>query len=383
MAMSLAFILTSTGLVYYLTLPPSSPPYIPPEPLITTPHAHIKINGDANFSATALLKGWSGDGSPENPYIINGLEIDLGGEPGNCIHIRNTRISFTISNSILTGAGAWSSLTSPFEGGTGILLENVTHGELANNICSSNDKFGISLHFSNSIIIIGNTANNNFAGIRLTESSKNTISGNTALYNGINGIWVTNGNNNTITTNLLNDNEQGITLAGHNNIITGNIANNNSDDGIGIDDGTNNIISGNTACNNSDYGLGLHRGSNNIITENTANNNDEEGIFLDQSDSNTISSNTVLNNWIGIALYDSYFNTVVNNICLNNTEQDILQEFYPREDDSDDPNDPDDPEVPEVHVLLLIGSVVYIGLIVVTLLGGMWIVHKRVSKEGN
>ena len=127
----------------------------------------------------------------------------------------------------------------------------------------------------------------------------------------------------------------------------------------------------------------MDHSDSNIITENTANNNDEEGIFLDQSDSNTISSNTVLNNWIGIALYDSYFNTVVNNICLNNTEQDILQEFYPREDDSDDPNDPDDPEVPEVHVLLLIGSVVYIGLIVVTLLGGMWIVHKRVSKEGN
>ncbi|MFX1300436.1 MAG: nitrous oxide reductase family maturation protein NosD [Promethearchaeota archaeon] len=394
--------MTSTVLVYYLMLPPPSPPYVPPdipsEPLITTPLAYIEINGDAKFSTTALLEGWPGDGSPENPYIIDGLEIDLGGENSHGIVIRNTRASFTISNCNFTGAGASSSWNSRLEV-AGILLENVTHAELVNNICSSNDEFGISLRFSNSNTITGNTANNNWAGIRLTESSNNNISGNTALYNGINGIWVTNGNSNTIAANLLNDNEQGITLAGHNNIITGNIANNNHDDGIGIDDGTNNIISGNTACYNIDYGLGLHGGSNNIITENTANNNDQEGIFLTQSDSNIISSNTIHNNRIGISLeeseynivenntcnsndvgiylLDSYSNIVVNNTYLNNT-QDILKEFQRRD------YDPEDPEVPEVpEVLLLIESVVYIGLIVVTLLGGMWIVHKRVSKEGN
>ncbi|MHA2302672.1 MAG: hypothetical protein ACXACD_17130, partial [Candidatus Thorarchaeota archaeon] len=108
MAVGLSFILT-TSLMYYLMLPPALPPSPlpipqPPTPLQLTPHSNITIDGDANFSATALLEGWPGDGSPENPYIIDGLDIDLGGGVGHCISISNTRVNFTISNCTLTGA---------------------------------------------------------------------------------------------------------------------------------------------------------------------------------------------------------------------------------------------------------------------------------------
>jgi parallel beta-helix repeat protein len=104
-----------------------------------TPHGHITINGDANFSDTALLEGWPGDGSPENPFIIDGLDIDLGGAVGDCISISNTQVSFTISNCTLTDADAYL--------GAGIYLENVTNGELVNNTCSSN-RVGIYLRDS-------------------------------------------------------------------------------------------------------------------------------------------------------------------------------------------------------------------------------------------
>ncbi|MFW9803444.1 MAG: right-handed parallel beta-helix repeat-containing protein [Candidatus Thorarchaeota archaeon] len=275
-AASLTFILTAAGLAYYWMQPP---PYLPPLPIQSIPHDVMEIDGDANFAATALLEGWPGDGSPANPYIIEGLEIAFGGAAGNCISIRNTRVSFTIRNCNLTGARGWSSKID----GAGIFLENVTNGKLANNICSNNS---------------------------------------------MNGIRVVTGNNNAIVANLLNDNGQGITLEGHNNIIAGNIANNNDDDGIGIDDGTGNIMSGNIAFNNSDYGLGLHRGSNNIIAENTANSNSQEGIFLTQSNSNTISSNSVHNNSIGISLDGSDYNTVENNTCNNNDYDILLKESY-------------------------------------------------------
>ena len=71
-----------------------------------TPHGPIAIDGDANFSDKALLEGWNGDGSPENPYLVDGYDIDLSGEVGHCISISNTRVSFTISNCNLTGGCA-------------------------------------------------------------------------------------------------------------------------------------------------------------------------------------------------------------------------------------------------------------------------------------
>ncbi|MHA2241182.1 MAG: NosD domain-containing protein, partial [Candidatus Thorarchaeota archaeon] len=135
--------------------------------LAGTPHGPIAIDGDANFSDTALLEGWDGDGSPENPYLIDGLDIDLGVYDEFCISISNTNASFTISNCNLTGAGV------------GIYLENVTNGELVNNTCKRSD-IGISLWNSNSNTVANNTCNSNKDwGICLEESYSNTVANNT------------------------------------------------------------------------------------------------------------------------------------------------------------------------------------------------------------
>jgi hypothetical protein len=37
-------------------------------------HGPIAIDGDANFSATALAEDWSGDGSAQDPYIIENYD---------------------------------------------------------------------------------------------------------------------------------------------------------------------------------------------------------------------------------------------------------------------------------------------------------------------
>ena len=109
MAVSLTLILTTSGLAYYLMQPTIiggiPDPWEGPEVLI--PHGAIAIDGDADFTATALLEGWPGDGSPEDPYIIDGLDIDLTiTTPAlHCISISNTRVSFIISTCNLTGAG--------------------------------------------------------------------------------------------------------------------------------------------------------------------------------------------------------------------------------------------------------------------------------------
>ena len=56
------------------------------------PHEHIAIDGDTNFSATALAEGWSGDGSAQDPYIIENYDISYSPFPEICIKIVNTRL---------------------------------------------------------------------------------------------------------------------------------------------------------------------------------------------------------------------------------------------------------------------------------------------------
>ncbi len=57
------------------------------------PHDPIRINSNAEFASMAGFEGWAGDGSPENPYIIEGYDINGSGY-GYCIYIGNTTMFF-------------------------------------------------------------------------------------------------------------------------------------------------------------------------------------------------------------------------------------------------------------------------------------------------
>jgi len=171
--------------------------------LAGTAHGPITIDGDANFSDTALLEGWPGDGSPDNPYIIDGLDIDLSGEAGHCISISNTRVSFNISNCILIGGISDYSVVA----GGGIYLGNVTNGELVNNTCTSNGGSGICLLESDSNTVSDNTCNNNWFGIYLYLSDSNSVFDNTCNNNRI-GIYLLHSSSNTVINNTYTGNIQ-------------------------------------------------------------------------------------------------------------------------------------------------------------------------------
>ncbi|MHA2302982.1 MAG: right-handed parallel beta-helix repeat-containing protein, partial [Candidatus Thorarchaeota archaeon] len=236
-----------------------------------TPHGAIAIDGDANFSDTALLEGWEGDGSPENPYLIDGLDIDLGGEVGHCISISNTRVSFTISNCNLTGAGHLGSYRG-YYGGTGIYLENVTNGELVNNICT----------------------NNNFGGIYVEDSDYNTVVNNTCSSNDHNGISLVGSDSNTVANNTCNSNDVGIRVRhSDSNTVANNICNSNTESGIYLDSSHDNIVVNNTCNNNGIYGIHLYRSDSNTVANNTCNSNEFEGINIEYSSSNIITNNTL------------------------------------------------------------------------------------------
>jgi parallel beta-helix repeat protein len=210
--------------------------------LAGTPHGAIWIDGDANFSDTALLEGWPGDGSPENPFIIDWLDIDLSDIrfDAHPIVIRNTRVSFTISNCRLTGASRFSIYRA-----AGIGIENVTNGELVNNTCNNND-IGISLGDSHSNTVANNTCNNNYSGITLYDSDYNTVANNICNNNTEYGIWLYGSNHNTVTDNTCNSNNIGISLGNsHSNTVVNNACFSNTEHDIYLDDSDSNTVENN------------------------------------------------------------------------------------------------------------------------------------------
>ncbi len=320
--------------------------------LARTPHAPIVIDGDANFSAKALLEGWSGDGSPENPYIIDGLDIDLGGAYGPCVRIDNTAVSFIIRNCKLTGSWA------------GIFLNYVTNGELVNNIVDGNT-FGLLIEYSSNCTMTDNTCTNNFEGISFEDAYYNTVANNTCS----------------------NNNNRGIELHDSNfNAFSNNTCNRNDAYGISLRESFSNVISDNT-CDNNTYGTYLSNSDFNTAENNTCSSNYESGISLINSDSNIVVNNTCNNNRIGIYLYDSDSNTVANNTCLNNAEHDILEEFEP-ETTEPEVTEPEatEPERTEFEVTEpeYFGPLVLflIGFVGITLLGaGWWKLSPRVGED--
>ncbi|MFX0071309.1 MAG: nitrous oxide reductase family maturation protein NosD, partial [Candidatus Hermodarchaeota archaeon] len=153
----------------------------------------------------------TGNGTYSEPYVIEDLIIDGGGSD-SCILIENSNVYFKIENCTVYNSGYWDG-----EDDAGIKLQGVSNGTLISNNASYN-YFGIILAESNNNTISGNTANNNaLDGIALYESNYNTISGNTASNNtwmGIilhdYGIGLSSCNNNNISGNIVNNNHFGI-----------------------------------------------------------------------------------------------------------------------------------------------------------------------------
>ena len=308
----------------------------------------------------AVSQPWcTGEGTPEEPYIIKDKTFIYTAGGGECLTIINSRKNFIIGNcTIMNSHPSWS----------GLILWNVTNGQVLDNDVYNNGG-GIVLYKTNDTIISDNNINNSkfldgiFAqyshsntfsgnivfnstenGIDLKECNYNTISGNQIFNNTLDGILIELSDFNNLSKNELNNNaENGIYLKQSiNNTISENKANNN-DHGIFLwTNCYNNTILGNTVYENSD-GIHLESSDSNTIIENIANDNDRAGIFLEQSnhnhirensargniyngifldnenDNNAISENTVNNNKYGIELTYSDFNNITGNTAWDNS----------------------------------------------------------------
>jgi len=244
------------------------------------------------------------------------------------------------------GSGSFNILTDNMVGGNdeqGIWIGsyglNARENEVINNTIWDNDKEGIQIQGSDgkgnvtydNNKIINNTVHGHSTGIRLEQSSNNTLSGNT-VYNSTRGIEISTDFNTIINNTVFNTTQSGflINTGSDNNLIANNTAYGNGGNGGLEISGYNGVTANNTIVQNdfsNNYGNGItahnlnETGSvGNVIADNKAGFNAQPSIFLNNVNNVTVANNTLYNNSGGIELYGSDFNTIMNNTAYNNTQ---------------------------------------------------------------
>jgi parallel beta-helix repeat protein len=259
----------------------------------------LYIDGNLDFHQNAIENNFTGDGSLNDPYVIENYEIYA--TIGHGVHIKNTNLHFIIRD-ITVNDGKLNNYY-------GFYLENVTHGMLEDNIAS-----------------------NNQYGFYLKNSFNNTLITNTAIGN-TNGFTLNCSYINILTANIITDNRHGFSLeSSYNNTISGNEVIDNTYLGFYLSSSYNNTLTENLATGNLN-GFTLSYSDLNTFTNNTANNNDQHGFRLLYSHYNNLIENSACYNLkYGIYLEDSTFNVISGNILENNGIGPIYEKFT---DDTD------------------------------------------------
>ncbi|MFX1606005.1 MAG: nitrous oxide reductase family maturation protein NosD, partial [Promethearchaeota archaeon] len=259
------------------------------------PHGPIVINGDANFSATALVEGWTGTGSAQEPYIIENYDFVLGFTPVSSVNISHTRLHFIIRNCNFQGPQATPSF--------GIYLDNVTNAQVIENVVTG---YSHAVHIpitSSNILVLGNNCSFNSYGIYLHDSEDSTVINNICNGNFFYGIFLHTCESSSVIDNICNEDPMA---------------------GIYIYNCSLNTVSGNT-CNDSDFGIYLQERGSHVVTNNLCANNSDCGFYFDNCDLNVIANNTSVGNTMwGITLQNAAdFNSVLWNAVINNTADDV------------------------------------------------------------
>ena len=253
------------------------------EALSYTPHPRISINGDSDFASQAS-GNWPGDGTAENPYLIENYSIS-GSDYRNAISVGNTTVHFVIA-----GCYLYDSVEC------GILFYNVLNGVIADNTLFSNYPYGICLEYTNDTTVTNNSCSLSTYGIFLG--------------------WC---ENCVLIDNSCSASTEGIHLEYSPYIGS-------PGDPIGH---RGSVLINNTCSANSADGIYLRYSSISVLSENDCSGNSGSGIrLLAYSMMNGLMNNTCSGNILaGIELSDSEFNNIMNNSCVGNGGRGILLSY--------------------------------------------------------
>ncbi len=132
----------------------------------------IRIDNNSDFDEQAAEEGWEGDGTEEDPYIIEGYEID-GESHGFSVYIGNVTHHFEVRDCLLYNA---SDNQREYFKNNGLYLYNSSNGKIYDNVVSNNRGAGIHLKYSSENLISQNHALSNIGhDIFLERSMDNTV----------------------------------------------------------------------------------------------------------------------------------------------------------------------------------------------------------------
>ncbi len=349
-------------------------------------HAPIVINSNNDFANIASSEGWPGDGSSTNPYIIQNIEINASGY-GAAIYIGNTTVYFIIQNVDVHHA----QFKGNFRLGAGIMLINVTHGNIINSKIHNNANHGIYMDRCSDVKLEMNEIKDNKWGIFVGVLGNSKIDNNTITSNTVSGIVIGSRSNNVVVEyNTLFKDNYGIEIRDSsntrlkNNTIdgdgsgavgirlynsTGIICKNNTVEnnwyGIFVEHGSSNQISGNIIIRNSEYGVYITGSSSNTIYENEFFYNHGSGDKYDSSHIQALDNGTD-NTWYSTTTHrGNYWHDWANNNDTNDPDNDGIVNYSYRIDGSAGAEDPyplkkSNYTVPELEVAIIVISLIFV-----------------------
>ncbi len=276
---------------------------VPEEVSAYTPHAPIEIEGNENFTTANGVT--SGSGTPMDPYVIEGWEINASKADG--IRIDRTDAYFIIRDVYVHSGGG------DFDG---ISFYIVRNGRIEDSVFEDNF-MGIRLWAPRNVGIVNCTITSSHRyGIVGSYPEDMTIEDSEFSRNGSHGIYLTNSNNISISNNNMTD-SIGIRFSTDvrtfgNTILTG-------IKGIETRSSSNFTISGNSVLDVRE-GMNIWHSSNFTIVENTVS-ADIGGIYLDDCTDSVIVGNSISDSEYGFYLTESRRVLIHQNNLVDNTIQ--------------------------------------------------------------
>ncbi len=289
-------------------------------------HDPILITSDDDFET----QGWPGNGTENNPYLIDGFVINGSKSPSEtCLMVEDTRVHFSVTSCYF------------FNGQFGIQFDNVSNSRIENNEIHPVDADGIVITSSDFITIknntlLGSALHGSDHALILYNCDNTTIAKNTCIeYWNFGCICLSSDcNNNTISSNFCSS-RRGIWLwDSSQNTLFNNTCNDNSNYGIFITSSSSNPlyycygnILLNNSCDDNGYGMWIERCSFFTITNNTVCDNTYNGIQFNAGINSSLTNNQVLyNGQHGIVLGEnSEFNTLYRNIIGWNSQSGLQE----------------------------------------------------------
>ncbi|NPA75987.1 MAG: hypothetical protein GXO25_07920, partial [Euryarchaeota archaeon] len=267
----------------------------------------LRINNDTDLANQASANGWPGNGTVNNPYIIQNYTIDARNS-GPAIYVGNTTVYFEIANCTVYNV---TSSSGDFNEPAGIRLANVQHAEIYN--CTIYDvEYGVWENDSYNVSVENSKIYDfTYEAIAFTGASGVNLS---AEYNNIQGKGAT---------------ERGVYFSVAGSDLKASVENNsinNTKYGVylGLVYGVN--VTGNSITNTSYYGIYADQGGNINVTSNTLSGlmltpqefEPLSYIYMDEVNEFNISYNTITD-LSPYGSYGIYLDTSTNGSIYGNT----------------------------------------------------------------